>query len=78
MIFLNTQLVISLITIYILRNFPPLGRNDLLRYVTTSPVVLNNFLTLNLNFFQTIPIRKVLITFTYIKSTALFLLKMTV
>ena len=56
MVFLNTQLVIRLIIIFIFRNFPPTGHNDLLnmlvlKYRTTSPVILNNFPTLNLNIF---------------------------
>ena len=56
MIFLNTQLVIRLIIIYIFRNFPSTGHNGLLnmqvlKYGTTFPVVLNNFPTLNLNIF---------------------------
>ena len=60
--------------IYIFLNFPPTGHNDLsnmylLKYGTTSAVVLNKFPTLNLHFFlSTIPFRKVLPTFTYVKS----------
>ena len=79
MIFLNTQLVILLIIIYIFSNFPSTGPYDLLniyvvKYETTFLVVSNNFPTLNLHFLTNNTFQKSNDNiYIYIRNTAFFL-----